>query len=67
MERFNYAIDNTLIQKQLLITICQPITCMIVITVYKYYNVYKIGNEKDKLIDYNNKFNKFKVYLSYTL
>lgn len=38
---------------------------MIVIIVYKYYNVYKIGNEKDKFIDYNNKFNKFKVYLLY--
>lgn len=40
---------------------------MIVITVYRYYSVYKILNEKDKLIDYNNKFYKFKVYLKYTL
>lgn len=64
MERIKYSIDdNTLIQKQLLRNICPPITSMIVITVYKYYSVYKIGNEKDKLIDYNNKFNKFKVYL----
>lgn len=38
---------------------------MIVIIVYRYYSVYKILNEKDKFIDYNNKFYKFKVYLKY--
>lgn len=54
-----------MIQKQLLINSCPPITSMIVITVYRYYSVYKILNEKDKLIDYNNKFYKFKVYLKY--